>query len=423
MTHTDVVVIGGGQAGLAMSRCLSDLGIDHVVLERGRVAERWRTERWESLRLLTPNWLARLPGFRYAGPDPDGFMTTREVAEYLEGYARSFRPPLEHETTVEQLSNVEGGYQVRTDRGTWHARSVVIATGYSDVPRVPRLASGLSPDVHQIVPTSYRSPAHVPPGGVLVVGASATGVQLAEELRHAGRDVTIAAGHHMRMPRRYRGRDVMWWLDRTGLFAATVRDVYDVDISRSQPSFQLVGRPDHRSISLKTLQLAGVRVVGHLIGAEGHRVVFADDLVKTTVASDAKLALLLQRFDEFSSDQGLDSEVSEPEPFVPIWPSFTDAAVRLDLDAEGIRTVIWATGYRRQYPWLHVPVLDGRGEIRHTGGVTSSAGLYVLGMQFQRQRNSNFIDGVGKDAFWLSRAIGEYLGHLGRATDGRLAMA
>ncbi len=419
MTHTDVVVIGGGQAGLAMSRCLSDLGIDHVVLERGRVAERWRTERWESLRLLTPNWLSRLPGFRYEGPDPDGFMTTGEVVGYLQGYARSFSPPFECQTTVEHLSTVTDGYQVMTNRGGWRARSVVIATGYSDVPRVPRLASGLSPDVYQIVPTSYRSPEHVPPGGVLVVGASATGVQLAEELRHAGRDVTIAAGHHLRMPRRYRGRDVMWWLDRTGLFDATVGDVYDVDISRSQPSFQLVGRPDHRSIGLKNLQMAGVRVVGHLTGAEGHRVAFADDLVKTTVASDAKLALLLQRFDEFSSRHGLDADVGKPEPFVPVWQSFTDAATGLNLHAEGIGTVIWATGYRRQYPWLHVPVLDGRGEIRHTGGVTPSTGLYVLGMQFQRQRNSNFIDGVGRDALWLSRVIGEHLGQLRRRAGDR----
>jgi len=423
MTHTDVVVIGGGQAGLAMSRCLSDLGIDHVVLERGRVAERWRTERWESLRLLTPNWLSRLPGFRYEGPDPDGFMTTREVVGYLERYAHSFSPPLLHETTVERLSSVPDGYQVMTNRGAWHARSVVIATGYSDVPRVPHVASGLAPDVHQIVPMSYRSPEHVPPGGVLVVGASATGVQLAEELRHAGREVTIAAGHHLRMPRRYRGRDVMWWLDRTGLFDATVGDVYDVGVSRSQPSFQLVGRPDHRSISLRTLQLAGVRVVGHLAGAEGHRVTFADDLVKTTVASDAKLALLLQRFDEFSSRHGLDGDVSEPEPFVPTWPSFTDAPTRLNLRSEGVRTVIWATGYRRRYPWLRVPVLDGRGEIRHSGGVTPSPGLYVLGMQFQRRRNSNFIDGVGKDAFCLSRAIGWHLGRLRRPADDCLAIA
>jgi len=415
MRRTDVVVVGGGQAGLAMSRCLVDAGIDHVVLERGRVAERWRSERWDSLRLLTPNWQTRLPGFHYTGPDPDGYMTAGEVASHLDRYASSFAAPVESETHVLDLSAVDGGYRVITSRGAWLARGVVIATGYCDVPEVPRVASRISAAIRQIVPTEYRRPADLDDGGVLIVGASATGVQIADELLRSGRAVTIAAGHHTRVPRSYRGRDIMWWLDRSGLLDTGAEDVYDIELSRSQRSFQLVGHPDHVSIDLGVLRGKGARVVGRLRGADGMRAFFDDDLVATTAASDAKLAMLLKRFDDLSSDAHMDRQISDPEPFEPIWPSFIDAPVQVDLGADGITSVVWATGYRRVYSWLRLPVLDRRGNIAHHGGVTPSPGVYVLGMQFQRRRNSNFIDGVGKDARYLAAEIAAHLGHTERA--------
>jgi putative flavoprotein involved in K+ transport len=409
MKRTDVVIVGGGQAGLAMSRCLLDAGIDHVVLERGRIAERWRSERWDSLRLLTPNWQTRLPGFRYVGPDPDGYMTAAEVASYLDRYASSFRAPVEGDTQVLELSATDDGYRILTNRGEWLARGVVIATGYCDVPEVPPAGAGLSPAIRHVVPTEYRRPADLDGGGVLVVGASATGIQIADELLRSGRAVTIAAGHHTRVPRSYRGRDIMWWLDRSGMLDVGIDDVYDIEVSRSQPSFQLVGRPDHASIDLGILRRGGARIAGRLRGVEGTRAWFDDDLVATTAASDAKLAMLLKRLDDFSSETRLDQNVGDPEPFEPIWPMFLDAPAVLDLQAERITSVVWATGYRRVYPWLHVPVLDRRGSIAHRAGVTASPGLYVLGMQFQRRRNSNFIDGVGKDARYLA---GELAGHL-----------
>jgi putative flavoprotein involved in K+ transport len=246
---------------------------------------------------------------------------------------------------------------------------------------------------------------------VLIVGASATGIQLADEIHRAGRPVTIAAGHHTRMPRRYRGRDIMWWLDRSGMLDATPDDVYDVDISRGQPSLQLVGRPDHSTLDLGMLQARGVRVVGRFTRADGQRLHFADDLVATTAASDAKLAMLLWRLDNFAREHGLD-ERGIDEAFRPMWPQFVSAPTALDARDADIRTVIWATGYRRSYPWLEVPVLDGRGEIRHRGGVTEAPGMYVLGLQFLRRRNSNFIDGVGRDAREIAFEIA---GHLGAA--------
>ncbi|MGE3507354.1 MAG: NAD(P)-binding domain-containing protein [Vicinamibacterales bacterium] len=410
MRRTDTVIVGGGQAGLAMSRCLSDQGVDHVVFERGRLVERWRSERWDSLRLLTPNWQTRLPGYVYEGPDPDGFMTAAEVVSFLERFAATLRAPVYCDTAVTDVRPRNEGFHVTTTAGEWQARSVVIATGDCATPLIPAVAGGLSPELHQLAPAAYRRPEQLPDGGVLVVGASSSGIQLADELCRAGRAVVLATGHHTRVPRRYRDRDIMWWFDRAGLMNEGIDDVHNLTISREQPSLQLVGRPDHSSLDLAMLQERGVLITGRLLSADRWTVSFDDDLIATTVASDAKLAMLLARLDGFARHAGLDGEVGPPEPFVPIWPQIAEPPASLDLRAAGIRTVIWAVGYRRRYPWLRVPVLDARGEVRHEGGVTPYPGLYVLGLRFLRRRNSTFIDGVGRDAVALAAHLGRYLG-------------
>jgi putative flavoprotein involved in K+ transport len=412
MRRTDVVVIGGGQAGLATSRCLGERGIEHVVLERGRVGERWRSERWDSLRLLTPRWQSRLPGWSYRGPDPDGFMSRREVVGYLAGYARSFAAPLEQGVTVEEVDRDGDGYRVVTDRGAWRAPAVVVATGQCDLPAVPAFARELPGDVLQLTPARYRRPRDVPAGGVLVVGASATGVQLAAELHASGRPVVLAAGRHVRLPRRYRGRDIMAWLDAAGILGEGAEAVPDHEAARRQPSMQLVGRPDHRSIDLGTLHAAGVRVVGRATGARGRRVLLADDLGHSVASAEARLGRALARVDAWIQRAGLGDDVPLPEPIAPV--RLPPAPAVLDLAAEGIRSVLWATGYRRAYPWLRVPVLDGHGELRHAGGVTPAPGLHVIGLQFLRRRNSSFLDGVGADARDLA-------GHLARALGARRA--
>lgn len=403
MRKTEVVIVGAGQAGLAMSRALCVRGVDHVVLERGEVGERWRRERWDSLRLLSPNWQSRLPGYHYRGADPHGFMTRSEVVAYLEGYQRSFLPPVETGTAVEAIERLGPGFRVTTDRGSWRAAAVVVATGFCDSPAVPAFAGRLSGDLLQVTTSQYRSPAALPRGGVLVVGASASGVQLAEEIHRTGRPVTLAVGRHVRLPRRYRGRDILAWLDATGILDERAEQMRDLDRARRQPSFQLIGSPEHRTLDLGVLAAAGVRVVGGAADAAGRRVRFRDDLAATTFTADDKLARLLSRIERFVERAGLTAEVAPPEPVPAI--RLPRAATELDLRVEGIETVLWATGYRRRYDFLRVPVLDHRGEIRHRGGVTDVPGLYVLGLRFQRRRNSSFLDGVGADAEELAEQI------------------
>jgi putative flavoprotein involved in K+ transport len=386
MKRIDTLVIGGGQSGLAMSRSLTDTGVEHVVLERGRVADRWRQASWDSLRLLTPRWQARLPGWRYEGPEPDGYMRWREVVAYLEGYAASFPAPLVTGVEVRSVRLLEDRFLVATSNGNWLADHVVVATGDCQRAKIPALADGLPRTVVQSDPTRYRNPDDLPSGGVLIVGASSTGIQLAAELQASGRQVTLAVGRHTRLPRRYRGRDILWWLDGMGVFDERADQVADLRASSEQPSLQLVGSPEGRDLDLATLIGQGVRVVGRVLGADGATVHLGDDLVEVTVA-----------------EQGLEGSVLPVPPFTPT--PLLASPDRIDLGAEGIRSVLWATGYSRDYGWLEIPVLDPSGEIRHIGGVTPVPGLYVMGLRFLRRRKSSFIDGAGQDARDLTTHI------------------
>jgi putative flavoprotein involved in K+ transport len=398
MKITDTIIVGGGQAGLAMSRCLVERSIEHVILERGNLGQRWRDERWDSLSLLSPNWMARLPHYAYDGNDPDGFMTMAEFIRYLEDYAASFDAPLMTSTTVERVERIDADrLRISTDNGEWQARNLVVATGFCDRPRVPGFADALSSDIHQIVPSDYRRPSQLPAGNVLVVGASATGAQIADELAWAGREVTLAVGTHVRLPRRYRGRDILGWLVDMGAFRAPANP----DEERMSPPPQLVGGSDNRDLDLRYLQTLGVRLTGRATGAEDHRVFFADDLAETISKSDTQLFGLLEKIDGYIEANGIPAE--ESEAVLPVMcPSPPE---EIDLSEAGITSVIWATGYNRSYPWLKLPVLDERGDIRHDRGITSEPGVVVMGMRFQMTKGSNLIDGVGADA----EALADYL--------------
>ena len=402
MNRVETIIIGAGQAGLAMSCSLTERGVDHVVLERGRIAESWRSGRWDSLRLLTPNWQSRLPGWSYRGPDPDGFMTASEVADHFDGYARSFQAPVRAGVTVLDLKRINGTYRVTTTQGEWSAASAVIATGHTQAPFVPSFAERLSPVIKRLASMAYRNPEQLPTGGVLIVGASSTGVQLAEEIHRSGRPVTLSVGRHTRLPRRYRGRDILWWMDRVGILEERAEDVPDLEAARRQPSLQLAGRADGSSLDLSVLRDSGVRLVGHLSDIAGGEARFVDNLDQTTEAADTKLSRILARIDTFIAEHP-QLAAGNAEPIVR--HAFGPSPTSIDLESVGIETVVWATGYVRRYPWLNVPVFDVHGEIRHDGGVTPAPGLYVLGLRFMRRRNSNFIDGVGHDA----RALSDHL--------------
>ena len=410
MRSTDAVVVGAGQAGLAISHEFARLGIAHVVLERGRVAERWRSERWDSLRLLTPNWMNVLPGHAYAGPDPDGFMTMPEVIGFLDAYARRCEAPVEEGIEVLALHPAPGGYRIETNRGAWRARVVVVATGHCGTPAVPRFAARLPPGIHQVTASSYRSPAALPAGGVLVVGAAASAVQIAEELRLAGRDVVLSAGRHTRTPRSYRGRDIWWWMHYVGLLEDRAEDQANIARARAQPSFQLTGTPPRRDLDLGTLRDAGVRIVGRTLGAQGRVLRFGGDLVETIAGAQKPLESMLARIDRTADTMGVPREH---------WPvalaGFGAGPERLDLVAEGVRSVVWATGYRRDYGWLHLPgLLDADGDVHHRGGVTAAPGLYLLGLRFLRRRSSNLLGGVGADAIAIAAEAARHLRHTER---------
>lgn len=395
MKTATTVIIGAGQAGLAMSHCLSERSIDHVVLERGDVAQSWRSQRWDSLRLLTPRWQSRLPGYHTTWLDADGYMDMAEVVDYLSGYAQVSRAPVETRTSVHAVTPAAMGYRVTTNRGDWHCRNVVLATGACAVARVPAFASALPPEIAQLTALTYRNPAQLADGGVLVVGASATGMQLAAEVRAAGHDVTLAVGEHIRTPRTYRGRDIQWWMDRTGLLDTTIDQIDDVARARRVPSLQLVGSRDIDMLDLNTLQAAGVEVTGRLAGIRDGVALFSGSLANQCALSDLKMNRLLDGIDAWAAEQG-PRDSGAPYRFAPTaCPSAPQLSVALH--SGRFRTVIWANGLQPDFSYLPLPVFDARGRLRHEGGCVAP-GLYVLGLPFLRRRKSALMDGVGDDA-------------------------
>jgi putative flavoprotein involved in K+ transport len=408
--RTTTVVIGAGHAGLAVSYFLSERSIDHVVVERGEVANTWRTQRWDALRLLTPNWLSRLPGFAYDGDDPDGFMTMREVVEFIDRYASTVNAPVRTGTTVTDVCAVDGGYRVTADGGVWEARTVMLASGGFNLPHVPDVAAGVPGSVEVISPLDYRRPGELPAGGVLVVGASATGIQLADEIHRSGRPVTLSVGEHVRMPRVYRGRDVMWWMTMAGVWDERYDEIDDLVRGRNIASPQLVGTPERATLDLNALTRQGVALVGRLGAIRDGVALFSGSLRNVCSLADLKLSRLLDRFDEWALDSGVDGDLDPPHR---LEPTRLEAEPRLSLDLRSgeIRTIVWATGFRPDYSWLHVPVLDRRGRLRHDGGVVTGApGLYAIGLNLLRRRKSSFIHGAEDDARELTDHLAAYLG-------------
>ncbi len=415
------IVIGAGQAGLAMSWWLTRHSIDHVVLERGEVAHSWRTERWDSLRLLTPNWQSRLPGHRYRGNDPDGYRTMPETIDFIAGYASAIAAPVRTNTRVTAVRRRGNGYEVVTDQGIWLCEAVVLATGACNVAHVPAVAQAVPPAIAALTSMQYRNPAQLAEGGVLVVGASASGTQIADEIQRSGRPVTLAVGEHVRLPRLYRGRDIQWWMDAVGVLDERYDAVDDIVRARNVASLQLAGYPDRRTIDLNSLSAIGVKLVGRLAGINGEgKAQFSGSLRNVCALADLKMNRLLDAIDAWATERGLDGEIDLPRRSEPTGIEASPPLL-LDLARGAVKTVIWATGYRPDYSWLDVPVVDAKGQIRHDGGVVvESPGLYLLGTPFLRRRKSTLIDGVGDDARELSEHLVAYLG--AGVADARPAM-
>jgi putative flavoprotein involved in K+ transport len=373
------------------------------------VANSWRRERWHSLRLLTPNWQSRLPGLRYEGPDPDGYMTAGEVIEFIEHFAKVSRAPVRTGVNVTSVRPAGDGYHVMTSDGEIASRTVVIASGACNRPAVPPLHDGVPASIEQFTTFGYRHPGQLPDGGVLVVGASATGVQLAAELRRAGRPVTLSVGEHVRLPRTYRGRDVLWWMDASGVWDQRYDEVEDLTRARRLPSPQLVGTPERMTLDLNALASAGVELVGRWAAVRDGRALFSGGLRNVFSLADLKMERLLDTFDEWARAEGRDAEVGPPERFAATRVP-ESARLQLDLGRGEVAAIVWATGFRPDYGWLDVPVVDAKGQLNHEGGVVGRPGLYALGLPVLRRRKSTFICGIEDDAREVLDHLARYLG-------------
>lgn len=398
----DVAIVGAGQAGLATSWHLKQAGVDHVVLEAGRVAETWRTRRWDSFCLVTPNWSVKLPGGEYAGPDPDGYMSLAELVAHFQGWADSFRAPVRGHCAVSALEADGDGFALSVPGGGLHARTVVVASGGYQRPYLPPGAGRLPAGVTSILAEEYTNPGALAPGAVLIVGSGQTGCQLAEELHESGRKVILACGRSPWAPRRFGGHDIVWWVVETGFWNRTL-DQLPSPAARLLGNVQASGHGGGHDLHHRVLHAMGVELVGRFQGVEDGTITFADDLNETLAVCDG-LAMLIKKYvDDLCDRRGLEHPWEIPPP-----PALK-ARTRVDVSRQKISTVIWTTGYRPDYNWVRLPVFDEMGFPIQVDGHTSVPGLYFMGVHYQRKAQSAVIYGAGEDAGVVARHIVENL--------------
>jgi putative flavoprotein involved in K+ transport len=413
--HHDVVVVGGGQAGLAASRCLTDQGIEHLVLERRRIASTWREQRWDSFCLVTPNWQCRLPAYPYAGGDPDGFMLNEEIIDYIEGFAASFSPPLYEGVAVERVSVKAAGrdFTVTTSHGELTADHVVLAVGGYHVPALPRIAERLPERVTQLHSSRFRNARSLPDGAVLVVGSGQSGAQIAEDLLLEGREVHLCVGSAPRVARFYRGRDCVAWLHDMSHYDMPVEQHAQGLAARREPNHYVTGRGGGRDIDLRAHARRGMRLHGRLLDIHGPTLTLAGDLRANLDAADATAERIKRSIDAWIERHAIDAPTEEP--YTPVWTPPCHGGGTLDLAEAGIRTVIWSTGFRSDWSWVDAPAFDGTGYPVNVRGVTSVPGLYVLGLPWLHTWGSGRFAGIARDAEHVARAIA------GRASHAALA--
>jgi putative flavoprotein involved in K+ transport len=417
-SHARVVVIGGGQAGLAMSYHLKQSGIDHVILEKNQIAHSWKTKRWDAFCLVTPNWQCRLPGYPYQGSDPKGFMLRDEIVAYIENYARHIAAPVKEGVAVTRLAQgMDGGFALETSAGEMTADAVVLAVSGYHVPNVPVMAGRLDGSVTQLHSAAYRSPAQLPPGEIIVIGSGQSGCQIAEDLHLAGRKVHLAVGSAPRCPRVYRGRDAVEWLDDLGQYDLPVDQHGLKEKVRKNANHYLTGREGGRDIDLRKFALEGMSLYGRLRDVEGGRLIFADDLTKNLDNADRVYNGICGLIDDHIARNTIDAPASPH--YAPVWAP-TDTPAELDPSKAGISTIIWTTGFRSDWSWVELPIFDGAGYPTHRRGVTSMDGVYVLGLPWLYTWGSGRFVGVGRDAAYATQHL---LGNLASSKGGKRHLA
>jgi putative flavoprotein involved in K+ transport len=403
----DIAIIGAGQAGLALSYWLRQQGREHLLIEAAsRVGEVWRTQRWDSFTLVTPNWSLQLPGMPYDGNDPHGFLPRDEIVAYLERYAAFVAPEIRFDTRVTAVAtNPSGhGFRVETTRGPLGADNVVVASGSFQAPRRLHGGERLTTELVQLDSSQYRNPEALPPGAVLVVGSAQSGCQIAEELYQSGRKVYLAIGSAGRAPRRYRGRDIFWWLITIGFFDQTVESLPSPRV-RFAGNPHLSGKNGGRTLNLHRFARDGVTLLGHLDAIDGQTLHVAPDLRDCLERADRFAADLTKAIDAHIARTGMDAPPDDGEP--ELRDGFAGEPIReLDLQASGISAVIWATGYRHDFSWLKLPsLLDGDGYPVQRRGVSPLPGLFFVGLHWLHTRKSGLFAGVGEDAAYVAEAI------------------
>lgn len=411
--HYPVVIIGGGQAGLAMSWSLTQKNIPHLILERYRMAWAWREQRWDNFCLVTPNWQCKLPGYPYDGDDPHGFMVKEEIVAYIERYAESFNPPIREGINVLRVSKKEDGFHIQTSAGDYFADQVVVAVGNYHRPRFPELSQSMPQHILQVHSANYKSSEQLPAGDVLVIGSAQSGAQIAEDLHLAGRKVHLCVGSAPRVARFYRGRDVVDWLDDMGHYKLTVDDHPLGEDARRKTNHYVTGRDGGRDIDLRAFALQGMALYGRLVSCRDGKLQTADDLQFNLDAADATSQKIKDSIDVWIKQQGIDAV--EEERYQPLWQP--DESLSRDIDLTSISAVIWAVGFHTDFSWIDIPVFNNKGYPVHQRGISIHDGLYFLGLPWLWTWGSGRFEGVGEDAIWIANAIEKHTGGMSPLED------